>query len=143
MPALSSPGRAAIRTRRRDAGPEHAGQDQDCVLNALRWSMQRRSVYRQQDHGTLKIRDAVKPGTTWCGPAPLGPGEYEINIYPLSEILPGKDLRNWARSFRRLRCPQSLLLPSQHTSNAAGAGRCHVSSGVGDRVGSEGNGFRR
>ncbi len=41
------------------------------------------------------IRDAVKAKHDMSAAAPpLGPGEYEINLYPLSEILPNQNLRN-------------------------------------------------
>ena len=83
------------------------------MLNAksLRWSDTGAALFTvNKILDTLKIRDAVKAKHDMAAPpVSLGPGEYEINIYPLSEILANTE-------------------PAQHGpghSGAAGAGRGH------------------
>jgi len=43
---------------------------------------------------TLGIADSIKDSSNLREQVPLGPGEYEINLYPLSEIIPNKALKN-------------------------------------------------
>jgi molybdate transport system substrate-binding protein len=43
---------------------------------------------------TLGIADSIKDSSTARGQVELGPGEYELNLYPLSEIIPNKALKN-------------------------------------------------
>jgi ABC-type molybdate transport system substrate-binding protein len=72
---------------------------------------------------TLKIRDAVKPRHNLTPvPVPLGPGEYEINIYPLSEILANRNLRNTGPVIPELQVPVVVTATiSTNTPNAAAA----------------------
>jgi molybdate transport system substrate-binding protein len=44
--------------------------------------------------GDLQVADKVKDNSARQGVAPLGAGEYEINLYPMSEIIPNKTLQN-------------------------------------------------
>lgn len=72
---------------------------------------------------TLKIREAAsaKHDTTLAS-VPLEPGEYEINLYPLSEILPNKSLRNAGPVIPALQVPVIVTATvSAHTRNAAAA----------------------
>jgi ABC-type molybdate transport system substrate-binding protein len=48
-----------------------------------------------------KIRDSSRAGAE----VPLGAGEYEINIYPLSEIIPNKKLVNLGAVIAELQVP--------------------------------------
>jgi len=43
---------------------------------------------------TLGIADSIKDSSKARGQVELGPGEYELNLYPLSEIIPNKALKN-------------------------------------------------
>src|SRR6266699_2460959 len=43
---------------------------------------------------TLDIADKIHDSSTVQGEVPLAAGEYEINIYPLSEIIPNKKPKN-------------------------------------------------
>ena len=54
---------------------------------------------------TLGIADSIKDSSKITGTVPLGPGEYEINLYPLSEILPNKALRNLGPVTAELQVP--------------------------------------
>ncbi len=46
---------------------------------------------------TLDIAGKIHDSSTVRGEAPLAAGEYEINIYPLSEIIPNRRLKTWAQ----------------------------------------------
>jgi molybdate transport system substrate-binding protein len=72
---------------------------------------------------TLQIRDAVKARHNMAAaPIPLGRGEYEINIYPLSEILANTNLRNAGPVIPELQVPAIVTATiSAHTPNAAAA----------------------
>ena len=95
---------------------------------------------------TLKIRDAVKAKHNIVpAPVPLGPGEYEINIYPLSEILPNKNLRNTGPVIPALQVPAVVTATiSANTPNAAAA-KALVTFLQGSAIEQalKGNGFRR
>src|SRR5215510_14871799 len=43
---------------------------------------------------TFEIGDKIRDSSTVREEVPLAAGEYEINIYPLSEIIPNKKLKN-------------------------------------------------
>ena len=60
--------------------------------------------------GTLGIGAAIKNSSKRdpAAPVPLGPGEYEINIYPLSEILPNKRMKNLGLVPAALQVPATL-----------------------------------
>ncbi len=72
---------------------------------------------------TLQIRDAVKARHNMAaGPVPLMQGEYEINIYPLSEILANTNLRNAGPVIPELQVPAIVTATiSTRTPNAAAA----------------------
>ncbi len=54
---------------------------------------------------TLNIASTIKDSSTVRGQVPLGPGEYEINLYPLSEILPNTALKNLGPVIPQLQVP--------------------------------------
>jgi len=56
-------------------------------------------------------------------PAPsLGPGDYEINIYPLSEIMANTSVRNMGPVIRELQVPAVVTATiAANTPNAAAA----------------------
>ena len=96
------------------------------MLNAksLRWSDTGAALFTvNKILDTLKIRDAVKAKHDMSAPVPsLGPGEYEINIYPLSEIMPNKNLRNMGPVIPELQVPAVVTATiSTNTPNAAAA----------------------
>ena len=67
---------------------------------------------------TLKIRDAVRARHNLVpAPVALGPGEYELNIYPLSEILANKDLRNSGPVIPELQVP--VVVTATISANSA------------------------
>ena len=54
---------------------------------------------------TLDIADKIRDSSTVRTEIPLAPGEYEINIYPLSEIIPNQKLRNLGAVIPQLQVP--------------------------------------
>ena len=91
---------------------------------SLRWSDTGAALFTvNKILDTLKIRDAVKPRHNLTPvPVPLGPGEYEINIYPLSEILANRNLRNMGPVIPELQVPVVVTATiSANTPNAAAA----------------------
>ena len=54
---------------------------------------------------TLQIADRIKDSSRASEPVVLSPGEYELNFYPLSEILKNKDLVNLGPVTRELQVP--------------------------------------
>src|SRR3984893_1769471 len=54
---------------------------------------------------TLDIADRIHDSSTVRGEIPLAPREYEINIYPLSEIIPNKKLKNLNAVIPQLQVP--------------------------------------
>ena len=91
---------------------------------SLRWSDTGAALFTvNKILDTLKIRDAVKPRHNLTPvPVPLGPGEYEINIYPLSEILANRSLRNTGPVIPELQVPVFVTATiSTNTPNAAAA----------------------
>jgi molybdate transport system substrate-binding protein len=96
------------------------------MLNAksLRWADTGAALFTvNKILDTLKIRDAVKAKHNMVpAPVPLGPGEYEINIYPLSEILPNRNLRNTGPVIPELQVPVVVTaVVSANTPNAVAA----------------------
>jgi molybdate transport system substrate-binding protein len=96
------------------------------MLNAksLRWSDTGAALFTvNKILDTLKIRDTVKAKHDMAAPpVSLGPGEYEINIYPLSEIMPNKSLRNMGPVIPELQVPAVVTATiSTNTPNAAAA----------------------
>ena len=118
------------------------------MLNAksLRWSDTGAALFTvNRILDTLKIRDAVK-AKDMAAPAPsLGPGEYEINIYPLSEIMPNKNLRNMGPVIPELQAPAVVTATiSANTPNAAAAQAfIKFLQGPAIEPALKGNGFKR
>jgi molybdate transport system substrate-binding protein len=56
----------------------------------------------------LQIGDQIKNSSTRPNEVPLGPGEYEINIYPLSEIIPNTKLKNLGAVIPALQVPSVM-----------------------------------
>jgi len=54
---------------------------------------------------TLDIGDKIHDSSSVRGEILLAPGEYEINIYPLSEIIPNKKLKNLGAVIPQLQAP--------------------------------------
>ena len=79
------------------------------MLNAksLRWSDTGAALFTvNRILDTLKIRDAVKATHNMqSAPPQLGTGEYEINLYPLSEILANRNVRNVGPVIPELQVP--------------------------------------
>jgi molybdate transport system substrate-binding protein len=119
------------------------------MLNAksLRWSDTGAALFTvDRILDMLRIRDAVKARHDMAqAPMPLEPGEYEINIYPLSEIIPNRSLRNAGPVIPALQVPVVVTATiSTNTPNAAAA-RALVAFLQGPAIESalKGNGFRR
>ena len=54
---------------------------------------------------TLDIADKIHDSSMVRGEISLAPGDYEINIYPLSEIIPNKKLKNLGAVIPQLQVP--------------------------------------
>jgi molybdate transport system substrate-binding protein len=54
---------------------------------------------------TFDIADKIRDSSKLAGEVPLAPGEYEINIYPLSEIIPNTRLKNLGAVIAELQVP--------------------------------------
>ena len=111
---------------RGDGTPDLSTPDKikTAMLNAksLRWADTGAALFTvNKILDTLKIRDAViAKRNVVPAPVPLGPGEYEINIYPLSEILANKELRNTGPVIPELQVPVVVTATiSANTPNAA------------------------
>lgn len=71
---------------------------------------------------TLGIRETVKAKHNLPGTVALGPGEYEINLYPQSEILDNKELRNLGPVILALQVPAVITAAvSTSTPDASSA----------------------
>ena len=136
---------------RGDATPDLSTPEKvkTAMLNAksLRWSSTGAALFTvDKILDTLGIRDAVKAKHDMSAPAPsLKPSEYEINIYPLSEIMPNKNLRNMGPVIQELQVPAVVTATiSTNTPNAAAA-QALVKFLQGPAIESslEGNGFKR
>jgi molybdate transport system substrate-binding protein len=57
---------------------------------------------------TLKIAEQIHDSSTAQEEVPLAAGDYEINIYPLSEIIPNKKLRNLGAVIPALQVPVTI-----------------------------------
>jgi len=113
---------------RGDGTPDLSTPDKikTAMLNAksLRWADTGAALFTvNKILDTLKIRDAVQAKHNIVpAPVPLEPGEYEINIYPLSEILPNENLRNTGPVIPALQVPAVVTATiSANTPNAAAA----------------------
>jgi len=115
--------------------------------NSLRWSDTGAALFTvNKILDTLKIRDAVQAKHDISAQASsLGPGEYEINIYPLSEIMPNKNLRNMGPVIPELQAPAVVTASiSANTPNTAAAqALIKFLQGPTIEPALEGNGFKR
>jgi molybdate transport system substrate-binding protein len=72
----------------------------------------------------LGIGDKVHDSSTLHDPVPLAAGEYEINLYPLSEIIPNKKLKNLGPVIAQLQVPaiiQAVISKKPNDPKAAQA----------------------
>jgi molybdate transport system substrate-binding protein len=65
----------------------------------------------------LDIADKIRDSSTIAGEVRLAAGEYEINIYPLSEIIPNKKLKNLGAVIEELQVP--VVIEATLGKNAA------------------------
>jgi molybdate transport system substrate-binding protein len=97
----------------------------DAMLKAksLRWSPTGAALLTvNKVLDTLGIRETVKAKHNMPGPVALGPGEYELNLYPLSEILDNKALTNLGPVIPELQVPAVITaVISKNTTEAAAA----------------------
>ena len=75
---------------------------------------------------TLDIRDAVKSKHNLPAPVPLGPGEFELNIYPLSEILENKAVTNLGPVIPELQAPAVITAVVSNNTRDADAARAFI-----------------
>jgi molybdate transport system substrate-binding protein len=75
---------------------------------------------------TLKIADAIKDSSKLKDPVPLGPGEYEINLYPISEIIPNKNLKNLGPVTKPLQVPFVIAAVIGKNANDVKAARALI-----------------
>jgi len=66
---------------------------------------------------TLDIADKIHDSSTVRAEMPLAAGEYEINIYPLSEIIPNRKLKNLGAVIAQLQVP--AIIEAAAGKNAA------------------------
>ena len=66
---------------------------------------------------TFDIADKIHDSSRVAGEVPLAAGEYEINIYPLSEIIPNKRLLNLGAVIAELQVP--ILIEATVGKNVA------------------------
>lgn len=76
--------------------------------------------------GDLDLTGKVHDNSATRGEVPLGPGEYEINIYPLSEIIPNKKLKNLGPVIPQLQVPSIIQAVIGKTPNDAKAARAAI-----------------
>ena len=119
------------------------------MLNAtsLRWADTGAALFTvNKILDTLAIRDAVRAKHDMSAAAPsLGPGEYEINIYPLSEIMPNKNLRNMGPVIPQLQVPAVVTATISANTPSATAAQALVKFLQGPAIepALKGNGFKR
>jgi len=71
---------------------------------------------------TLNLRPVITDLSTMPGTVVLNPGEYEINIYPHSEIIPNKNVQDQGLVIQRLQVPADITASiSTKTRDPAGA----------------------
>jgi molybdate transport system substrate-binding protein len=75
---------------------------------------------------TLDIREAVKSKHNLPAPVPLGAGEYELNIYPLSEILENKAVTNLGPVIPELQAPAVITAVVSSNTPDADAARAFI-----------------
>ena len=74
----------------------------------------------------LQIADQIRDNSGARGEAPLGPGEYEINIYPISEIIANSALKNMGAVIAGLQVPAILQAVIGRNANDAQAARALI-----------------
>lgn len=71
---------------------------------------------------TLDLAGKIKDSSAIREEVPLGPGEYEINIYPISEIIPNKRLKNLGTVIPSLQVPSVLqVVIGRHAADPTAA----------------------
>ena len=75
---------------------------------------------------TLDIRETVKSKHNMPGTVALGPGEYELNIYPLSEILENKALKNLGPVIPELQVPAVITATISSNTTAVDAAKALI-----------------
>jgi molybdate transport system substrate-binding protein len=70
---------------------------------------------------TLDIRQTVMSKHNLPGTVPLGPGEFELNIFPLSEILDNKALTNLGPVIPELQVPAVITAVVSTSTTASDA----------------------
>jgi molybdate transport system substrate-binding protein len=136
---------------RGDATPDLSTPDtlKTAMLNArsLRWADTGAALFTvNKILDTLKIREAAQARhNLQPAPVPLAAGEYEINIYPLSEIMPNKALRNAGPVIPPLQVPAVVTATISANTPAAAAARALVEFLQGPAIepALKGNGFSR
>jgi molybdate transport system substrate-binding protein len=119
------------------------------MMNAksLRWSDTGAALFTvNRILDTLKIRDAVKGKHDMSAPpVQLGPGDYELNIYPLSEILVNKNVRNLGPVIPQLQVPVVITATISASSSNVAAAQALIKflQGPTIEVALKGNGFER
>src|SRR5882672_7323183 len=73
---------------------------------------------------TLDIAGTIHDSSTMQKEVPLAPGEYEIDIYPLSEIIPNKTLKNLGAVIPELQVP--VIIEATVGRNASDAKSAHA-----------------
>jgi molybdate transport system substrate-binding protein len=113
---------------RGDATPDLSTRERirDAMLKAksLRWSDTGAALFTvNKILDTLNIRAAVQSTHNMgSAPPPLARGEYEINIYPLSEVLANRELRNMGPVIPELQVPVVVTATiSAHSRNPSAA----------------------
>jgi molybdate transport system substrate-binding protein len=74
----------------------------------------------------LAIAHAIKDSSGAREPVPLGVGEYEINLYPLSEIIPNKALTNFGPVIAELQVPAVIAAVIGRHANDEKAARALI-----------------
>jgi molybdate transport system substrate-binding protein len=74
----------------------------------------------------LDIADKVHDSSTLREPVALAPGEYEINLYPLSEIIPNKKLKNLGPVIAELQVPAIIQVAIGKNANDIKAARALI-----------------
>ena len=75
---------------------------------------------------TLDIANKIHDSSVLDGEMPLAAGEYEINIYPLSEIIPNKRLKNLGAVIPQLQVPVIIEATVGTNTNDAKATRALI-----------------
>jgi molybdate transport system substrate-binding protein len=76
--------------------------------------------------GDLHIADEINDASTMRGTVVLHPGEYEINIYPLSEIIPNKALKNLGPVIKQLQVPAVITATIGKNANDPAAAKALI-----------------